>query len=85
MFGSPIQNSSSLLSVPLASSIFLWCSSACNTPVAQVTGGYLIIKSRHHGKRHITKFGIKSLVDAMVQTAGEAINESSNTSSSICI
>ena len=35
--------------------------SQCNTPVAQLIGGYLIIQSKHHGERHTTVFNLTTL------------------------
>jgi hypothetical protein len=35
--------------------------SKCNTPVAEVVGGSLIIRSKHHGTRHVTAFSKSDL------------------------
>ena len=37
----------------------------CNTPVAEVTAGSLIIRSKHHGSRHVTAFSKESLIDIL--------------------
>jgi hypothetical protein len=33
----------------------------CNTPVAEVAAGSIIIRSKHHGNRHITAMSISDL------------------------
>lgn len=33
----------------------------CNTPVAEVSGGSLVIKSKHHGEKHTTSISISEL------------------------
>lgn len=33
----------------------------CNTPIAEVAGGSLIIKSKHHSQRHTTAIAISEL------------------------
>ena len=35
--------------------------SECNTPVAEISNGSLIIKSRHHSQRHATAIPINQL------------------------
>lgn len=33
----------------------------CNTPIAEISGGSLVIKSRHHSQKHITAIPIITL------------------------
>jgi hypothetical protein len=33
----------------------------CGTPVAELIGGFLVIKSKHHGEQHITVLNLVSL------------------------
>jgi hypothetical protein len=35
--------------------------SECNTPVAEIAGGSIIIKNRHHGSKHTTSIAIGEL------------------------
>ena len=37
--------------------------SDCNTPIFQVEGGSLIIKSKHHGERHLTAISLGELIN----------------------
>jgi hypothetical protein len=39
--------------------------SECNTPVAEIAGGSIIIKNRHHGKKHATSIAIDDLNNLM--------------------
>ena len=38
----------------------------CNTPVAEVSSGSLIIRSRHHSQRHTTAISINQLTKFIV-------------------
>lgn len=33
----------------------------CNTPIAEVNGGSLIIRSKHHSQRHVTHIALNDL------------------------
>ncbi|MHC4181793.1 MAG: hypothetical protein ACYSR0_00390 [Planctomycetota bacterium] len=33
----------------------------CNTPVAEIAGGSIIIKNRHHGSKHTTTIAVDDL------------------------
>ena len=83
--GSPITVANKIMSGSVTNTKFMWCSSACGTPVAQVTNGYLIIKSRHHGQHHMSAFSVQPIIEAMVLTAMKAAIRTggSNASSSI--
>lgn len=37
----------------------------CGTPVAELIGGLLIIKSKHHGEQHITVLNLISLASGL--------------------
>lgn len=37
----------------------------CNTPVAEIAGGSIIIKNRHHGQKHTTAFTVGDLQQIM--------------------
>lgn len=37
----------------------------CNTPVAEIAGGSLIIRSKHHSKRHVTAFSKQDLINLL--------------------
>ena len=70
--GSAIRDDHEILAGSALNTKFMWCSSACGTPVAQITNGYLVIKSRHHGKPHMSAFSMKNVLEAMVYTAMKA-------------
>ena len=42
-------------------STLLQCSE-CNTPIAEITGGSLVIKSKHHSQRHATAIALSDLI-----------------------
>ena len=33
----------------------------CSTPIAEIVGGSLVIKSKHHGERHTTSISLNEL------------------------
>ena len=37
----------------------------CNTPIAEVAAGSLIIRSKHHGSRHITVLSKKDIISLL--------------------
>ena len=37
----------------------------CNTPIAELIGGFLIIRSRHHGEKHTTVLNLISLASGL--------------------
>jgi len=37
----------------------------CNTPIAEIIGGSLIIRSKHHSSRHTTVFSKKDLLQLL--------------------
>lgn len=39
--------------------------SECNTPIAEIIGGSFIIRSKHHGTRHVTAFSKKDLLNLL--------------------
>jgi len=43
-------------------SMLLECSE-CHTPIAEIAGGSLIIKSKHHSQRHTTAISLNDLMN----------------------
>ena len=39
--------------------------SHCGTPVAELVGGMLIIRSKHHGENHVTVLNLVSLAQGL--------------------
>ena len=37
----------------------------CNTPVAEIAAGSIIIRSKHHGKRHVTALPLDNLQNSI--------------------
>jgi len=37
----------------------------CNTPIAELAAGSVIIRSKHHGKRHVTTLPVSDLINAL--------------------
>lgn len=38
---------------------------SCGTPIAELVGGLLVIKSKHHGEQHITVLNLVSLASGL--------------------
>jgi DNA-directed RNA polymerase subunit N (RpoN/RPB10) len=38
---------------------------SCGTAVAELVGGYLVIKAKHHGEQHVTVLNLVSLASGL--------------------